>query len=45
MNHHRNVKIGNYAVAVAGSIVKKNIPDYEIHVGSPSRFLKYCNKH
>lgn len=32
--------IGNYAVAGAHSLVTKDIPDYEIHVGSPARFFK-----
>lgn len=33
-------KIGNYAVAGANSLITKDIPDYEIHVGSPAHFLK-----
>jgi acetyltransferase EpsM len=33
-------KIGNYAVAGANSLITKDIPDYEIHVGSPAKFLK-----
>ena len=33
-------KIGNYAVVGANSLVTKDIPDYEIHVGSPAKFLK-----
>ncbi len=33
-------KIGNYAVAGANSLVTHDIPDYEIHVGSPAKFLK-----
>ena len=33
-------KIGNYAVAGAGSLITKNIPDYEIHIGSPAKFYK-----
>ncbi|KAA6323615.1 dTDP-3-amino-3 6-dideoxy-alpha-D-galactopyranose 3-N-acetyltransferase [termite gut metagenome] len=32
--------IGNFAVAGAGSLVTHDIPDYEIHVGSPAKFLK-----
>lgn len=32
--------IGNYAVAGANSLITKDIPDYEIHVGSPAKFLK-----
>ena len=34
------ISIGNYAVAGANSLVTKDIPDYEIHVGTPARFLK-----
>ncbi len=34
------VKIGNYAVAGANALVTKDIPDYEIHIGSPAKFLK-----
>lgn len=33
-------KIGNYAVAGASSLVTKDIPDYEIHIGSPAKFYK-----
>jgi len=32
--------IGNYAIAGAGSLVTHDIPDYEIHVGTPAKFLK-----
>ncbi|MFO8067346.1 MAG: sugar O-acyltransferase [Bacteroidales bacterium] len=32
--------IGNYAVAGAHSLVTRDIPDYEIHIGSPAKFLK-----
>ena len=34
------VKIGDFAVAGAGSLVTHNIPDYEIHVGTPGKFMK-----
>lgn len=34
------VKIGNFAVAGAGSLVTHDIPDYEIHVGTPAKFMK-----
>ena len=34
------VKIGDFAVAGAGSLVTHNIPDYEIHVGTPAKFMK-----
>lgn len=33
-------KIGDYAVAGAGSLITHDIPDYEIHVGSPAKFMK-----
>jgi sugar O-acyltransferase (sialic acid O-acetyltransferase NeuD family) len=33
-------KIGNFAVAGAGSLITHDIPDYEIHIGSPAVFLK-----
>lgn len=33
-------KIGNYAVAGANSLVTKDIPDYEIHIGSPAKFFR-----
>lgn len=33
-------KIGNYAVAGASSLVTRDIPDYEIHIGSPAKFYK-----
>lgn len=36
----RKVKIGDFAVAGAGSLVTHNIPDYEIHVGTPAKFMK-----
>ncbi len=32
--------IGNFAVAGAASLVTHDIPDYEIHVGTPAKFLK-----
>lgn len=33
-------KLGNYSVAGANSLITHDIPDYEIHVGSPAKFLK-----
>jgi sugar O-acyltransferase (sialic acid O-acetyltransferase NeuD family) len=33
-------KIGNYAIAGANALITKDIPDYEIHVGSPAKYLK-----
>lgn len=32
--------IGDYAVAGASSLVTKDIPDFEIHIGSPAKFYK-----
>ncbi len=32
--------IGNFAVAGASSLVTKDIPDGEIHIGTPARFMK-----
>lgn len=34
------VRIGECAVASAGSIVTKNIPAFEIHAGNPAQFVK-----
>lgn len=34
------VKIGDYAVAGANALVMHDIPDYEMHIGSPAGFLK-----
>lgn len=36
--------VGKYAMAGAGSVVTHDIPDYEIHVGSPARFLKMIRR-
>lgn len=36
--------IGNFAVAGAGSLVTKDIPEGEIHVGSPAKFFKMVKK-
>lgn len=33
-------KLGKYSVAGANSLVTHDIPDYEIHVGSPAKFMK-----
>lgn len=35
-----HVKVGSFAMLGANSLATKNIPDYEIHVGSPAKFLK-----
>ena len=37
-------KIGNYSVAGAACLVTKDIPDGEIHVGTPAKFLKNVSK-
>ncbi len=34
------VRIGKRAVVGAGSIVTKDIPDYEVWAGNPARFIK-----
>lgn len=34
------VNIGNYSTVGAASLILKDIPDYEIHVGSPAKFLR-----
>lgn len=33
-------KIGDFAIAGASSLVTHDIPDYEIHVGQPAKFLR-----
>jgi sugar O-acyltransferase (sialic acid O-acetyltransferase NeuD family) len=38
-----NIIIGDYAMAGASSLITHNIPDNEIHVGIPARFLKKIN--
>ena len=35
-----NTKIGNYAMLGSANLVTPNIPDGEIWVGNPARFLK-----
>ena len=35
-----NVDIGNHAVVGAGSVVTKNIGDFEIWAGSPGKFIR-----
>lgn len=37
------VTIGKHAVIGAGSIVTKNVPDYSVSVGNPSRVVKLYN--
>ena len=37
-------KIGKYAMAGAASLVSHDSPDYEIHVGTPAKFMKMINK-
>lgn len=34
------VVIGKWSIVGAGSVVTKNIPDYEIWAGNPARFIK-----
>lgn len=34
------VKIGNGAIIASGSVVVKDVPDYEIHGGNPAEFIK-----
>lgn len=34
------VKVGLGAVACAGSVVTRDIPDYEIHAGNPARYVR-----
>jgi len=33
-------KIGDFGVAGAGSLITKDIPDYEIHTGTPAKFFR-----
>jgi acetyltransferase-like isoleucine patch superfamily enzyme len=39
----KGVRIGKCAVIGAGSVVTKDVPDFEIWGGSPARFLKKLN--
>lgn len=34
------VTIGRYSIVGAGSVVTKDIPDYEVWAGNPARFIK-----
>lgn len=34
------VTLGECAVAAAGSVVNKNIPDFEVHAGNPAQFVR-----
>ena len=34
------VEFGECAIAAAGSVVTKSIPEYEIHAGNPARFVR-----
>lgn len=34
------VTVGECAIALGGSVVVKDIPDFEIHAGNPARFLR-----
>lgn len=37
------VTIGAYAVVGAGSVVTKDIPDYEVWAGAPAKFIRRLN--
>ena len=39
-----HTRIGNYALLGAGSLLTKKIPDGEIYVGSPAKYLKKMNQ-
>ena len=39
----RNVKIGDYCIIGAGSVVTKDIPSYSIAVGNPAKIIKKWN--
>lgn len=34
------VTLGECAIAAAGSVVNKNIPDFEVHAGNPAQFIR-----
>jgi sugar O-acyltransferase (sialic acid O-acetyltransferase NeuD family) len=36
--------IGDFAVAGAASLITKNIPDKEIHIGAPAKFYKFIKE-
>src|SRR5690606_22471976 len=36
--------LGNYSIAGAGSLITKDIPEGEIHIGSPAKFFKMVSK-
>ena len=35
------VVLGEAAIAAAGSVIYKNIPDFQIHAGNPAAFIRY----
>ncbi|MDO5424827.1 MAG: acyltransferase [Eubacteriales bacterium] len=39
----KGVTVGKHSVVGAGSVVTKNIPDYEIWGGNPARYIGICN--
>ena len=38
-----HTRIGNYSLLGAGSLLTKNIPDGDIFVGTPAKFLKHID--
>lgn len=38
------IKIGSFGVALARSVVLKDIPNYEVHFGNPAKFKKLRKK-
>jgi acetyltransferase-like isoleucine patch superfamily enzyme len=39
----KGVRIGKASVVGAGSVVTKNVPDFEIHAGNPAKFVRKIN--
>ena len=38
------VRIGEYGMVGAGSVVVKDVPDYAVVVGNPAKILRYLDK-